>query len=151
MGTDTPEIDTQPHEAPPAAEEPHPELAETAIAWVQLGGLAAVVNIVVYAVAVLAGAEMSVDIGIFEQVIGPTAIVVVTLAALLIATFGWALVAHRVPAFAHLWVPLTWGVGLVSLGGVLGAAGLATGIALAIMHLLATAVAAHLLPRRLLH
>ena len=41
--------------------------------------------------------------------------------------------------------------GAVSLGGILGAAGIATGIALAVMHLLTTAVAAHLIPRSLPH
>lgn len=151
MSTDTPELDTQPREAPAVAQEPHPGPAAIAIAWVQLGGLAAVANIVIYAIAQVAGAEMRVDVGSMTQVVGPTAVVIVTLGALLVATVGWALVAHRVPAFAHLWVPLAWGVGLVSLGLVIGAAGLATGISLGAMHLLATAVAAHLVPRRLPH
>lgn len=149
MADERPELDTRPQEAPAAAVEPHPGLADTAIAWVQLAGVTAVVNLVVYAIADAAGAEMTADLGMFSQAIGPTAIVAATLGTLFISTFVWALVAHRVPAFAHLWVPIGWGVGLVSLGGILGAAGVATGIALAIMHLLTTAVACHLIPRRL--
>lgn len=149
MSTDTPELDTRAHETPSAAEQPHPELAVTAIAWVQLAGITAVANIVVYAIAGLAGAQMSVDLGMFSQVISPAAVVAASFGTLLISTFVWSLVAHRVPAFAHLWVPIGWGVGLISLGGILGASGLATGIALGAMHLLTTAVAAHLIPRRL--
>jgi hypothetical protein len=145
----TPEIDTTAREAPAAAEEPHPGLGETAIAWVQIAGVTAVANLVIYAIAAAAGAQMSVDLGMLSQVVGPVAIVAATLGTLLISTFAWSLVAHRVPAFAHLWVPLGWGVGLVSLGGILGASGVATGVALGIMHLLTTAVAAHLIPRRL--
>ena len=149
MVTKTPGTDTTAREAPASADRPHPGLAETAIAWIQLGGLAAVLNIVVYAIADAAGAEMTVDVGVFVQTVGPTAVVAVTFGTLLTSTFAWALVAHRVPAFAHLWVAIGWGVGLVSLGGILGAAGVTTGIALAVMHLLTTAVAAHLVPRRL--
>lgn len=151
MATETPELDTRKQQSPEAAHQPHPSLGETAIAWVQLAGATAVVNLVVLAIAAVAGAEMTADLGGVTRGVGPTAIVAATVAALLVATFGWALVAHRVPAFAHLWVPLAWGIGLVSLALTLGASGLATGIALTIMHLLTTAVAAHAVPRRLPH
>lgn len=151
MRTDSPELDTAAHEAPAAAQQPHPGLGETAIAWVQLAGATAVANIVVYAVAVATGADMTADLGMFSQAIGPVAVVAATLGTLFISTFVWALVAHRVPAFAHLWVPIGWGVGLVSLGAILGTSGVATAISLGVMHLLTTAVAAHLIPRRLPH
>lgn len=149
MATETPAFDTREKQAPDAAHEPHPSLGHAAIAWIQLAGTATVANLVVLAIAVLAGADMTADVGGTTWGIGPTPIVAMTLGALLVATCAWALVAHRVPAFAHLWVPLAWGVGLVSLALVLGAGGLATGIALTVMHLLVTAVAAHLVPRRL--
>ena len=149
MRNDTPEIDTTARAGPAAAEEPHPGLAATAIAWVQLAGITAAANLVIYAIADAVGAQMSADLGGGSQAIGPIPIVAVTLGTLFISTFVWSLVAHRVPAFAYLWVPIGWGVGLISLGGILGAAGISTGIALAIMHLLTTTVAAHLIPRRL--
>ena len=57
--------------------------------------------------------------------------------------------AHRTPAFATLWVPLGFGVGLVSLAGIIGASDLSTGISLGAMHVLTTIVAALLIPRRL--
>ncbi len=149
MSAQTPELDTERHEYPAAATQPPPTLGETAVAWVQLAGATALVNVLVHTAAVALGAEMTADLGIFQQDIGPGAVVVATLGTLFISTFAWAIVAHRVPAFAHLWVPIGWGVGLVSLGGILGAAGIATGVALAVMHLLTTAVASHLVPRRL--
>lgn len=149
MSTQTPELDTERHEYPAEATNPPPSLAETAIAWVQLAGATAVVNLLVYGAAIALGAEMTADLGVFEQAIGPGAIVAASLGTLFISTFFWSIVAHRVPAFAHLWVPIGWGVGLVSLGGILGAAGITTGVALAVMHLLTTAVASHLIPRRL--
>lgn len=149
MTTETPELDTREKQAPEVAHQPHPSVGDTAIAWIQLAGATAVANLVVLAVAVVAGAAMTADIGESTWGIGPAPIVAATLGALLVATYAWALVAHRVPAFAHLWVPLGWGVGLVSVAMVLGAGGLATGLALAVMHVLTTAVAVHVLPRRL--
>lgn len=148
MDAQTPEIDTDDHEYPQESSRRAPSLGETAGAWVQLAGATAVANLVIYAVAVALGAEMTAELG-FEQSVGPAAIIVASLGTLFISTFVWAFVAHRVPAFAHLWVPIGWGVGLISLGGILGASGLRTGIALGVMHLLTTAVAAHLIPRRL--
>lgn len=149
MATNAPELDTERSQEPAAASLPHPGMGDTAIAWVQLAGLTAVANLGVLAVASGLGARMTADLGGVTQTVGPVAVVVATLATLFISTFVWSLVAHRAPAFAHLWVPIGWGVGLVSLGGILGAAGLATGLALGVMHLLTTAVAAHLVPRRL--
>lgn len=149
MSTPTPELDTERQEEPAEATTPPPSLAATAIAWVQLAGATAVANLVIYAAAVALGAEMTADLGTFQQAIGPTAVVAASLGTLFISTFSWSLVAYRVPAFAHLWVPIGWGVGLVSLGAILGAAGVTTGLALAVMHLLTTAVASHLIPRRL--
>lgn len=149
MATQTPELDTHAREYPAEASRPAPTLSETAVAWAQLAGGAAVVNLVVYAAAVALGAEMTADLGAFQQAIGPAAIVTASLGTLFISTFFWSIVAHRVDAFAHLWVPIGWGVGLVSLGGILGAAGITTGVALAVMHLITTAVASHAIPRRL--
>lgn len=148
MSTETPAIDTRENEYPEDATQPAPSLGETAVAWLQLAIPTALANLLVFAAATALGAEMTADLG-FEQSIGPGAILVASLGTLFISTFFWSVVAHRVSAFAHLWVPIGWGVGLVSLGGILGAAGIATGIALAVMHLLTTAVAAHLIPRRL--
>lgn len=145
----TPELDTRPTAEPADATTPHPTISETATVWLQLAVGTTLANLVVLFVAQAVGAEMTADIGVMEQAIGAPAIIAATFGTLFVSTFFWALVAHRVPAFAHLWVPIGWGVGLVSLGGVLGAAGIATGVALAVMHLLTTAVAAHLIPRRL--
>lgn len=151
MTTGTPELDTRQQQAPEAAHQPHPSAVEAAVIWAQLAAATAVANIVVLAVADIADARMTADVGGTMWGIGAVPIVAFTAGALLVATYAWALVAHRVPAFAHLWVPLTWGIGLVSLSLVLGASGLATGIALTAMHLLTTAVAAHAVPRRLPH
>lgn len=144
-------MDTSARQSPEAAHEPHPSLGETAIAWIQLAGATAVANLVILAIANAAGAEMTADLGGATRGIGPGAIVAATFGALFLATFVWALVAHRVPAYAYLWVPLAWGIGLVSLAMTLGASGLVTGLTLAVMHLLTTAVAAHAVPRRLPH
>ena len=149
MATDPPELDTRESEAPEVAHQSHPSALETAVAWVQVAGATAVANIVVLAVAVVAGAEMTAAVGGRTWGVGGAPIVGFTAGALFLATYAWGLIAHRVPAFAHLWVPLTWGSGLVSLAMVVGASGLPTGIALTVMHLLTTAVAAHALPRRL--
>lgn len=149
MTAETPELDIHRNEYPAEAGQAPPSLPETAVAWVQIAGATAVANVIIYIVATALGAEMSADLGIFQQNISAAAIVAATFGTLFISTFVWSLVAFRVPAFAHLWVPLGWGVGLVSLGGILGAAGVTTGIALAIIQLLTTAVAAHLIPRRL--
>lgn len=151
MATETPEFDTRQQQSPEAAHVPHPSLGETTIAWVQLAGATAVANLIILAIGAAVGAEMAADVGGTAWGIGPVPTVVATGGALLVATFAWALVAHRVPAFAHLWVPLVWGIGLVSLAMTLGASGLATGIVLTTMHLLVTAVVAHALPRRLPH
>lgn len=148
MATQTPALDTRRKEYPDEASRPTPDLGRTAGAWFQLAVPTAIANMAIYAVALALGAAMTADIG-FEQSIVPAAVVAATFGTLLISTFAWSIVAHRVPAFAHLWVPIGWGVGLVSLGGILGAAGITTGVALAAMHLLTTAVAAHLIPRRL--
>lgn len=148
MDPQTPEIDTDDREHPQVSPGQAPSLGETAVAWMQLAGATAVANLVIYAVAVALGAEMIAELG-FEQAVGPPAIIVASLGTLFISTFFWSLVAHRVPAFAHLWVPIGWGVGLLSLAAILGVSGLRTGIALGTMHLLTTAVATHLIPRRL--
>ena len=148
MSTHAPELDTDRREYPEEATRPAPALGDTAVAWLQLAVPTALANLAIYAAAVALGAEMTASLG-FEQSIGPAAIIAASLGTLFISTFFWAIVAHRVPAFAHLWVPIGWGVGLVSLGGILGAAGITTGVALAAMHLLTTAVASHLIPRRL--
>ena len=150
MSTETAAIDTREREYPKDATQPTPTLGRTAAVWLRLAVPTALANLVVLAAATALGAEMTAEVG-FEQSIGPAAIVTASLGTLFISTFVWSVVAHRVPAFAHLWVPIGWGVGLVSLGGILGAAGIATGVALAVMHLLTTAVAAHLIPRSLPH
>lgn len=143
----TPEIDTSARQAP-AAEHRHPDLARTTLTWLGLATATAVVNIVILGIAIAASADMTVDLG-FRAEVGWLAVVVATYGTLLVSTFVWSLVAHRVPAFAHLWVPIGWGVGLVSLGAITGVSDLGAGIALGTMHLLTTAVAAHLIPRRL--
>ena len=144
----TPELDTRAQEAPAAAEHQHPDLARTLLTWLGLATATVVANIVVLGIAIAAGADMTVDLG-FRTEVGWLAVVVATYGTLLVATFVWALVAHRTPAFAHLWVPIGWGVGLVSLGAITGVSDLGAGLALGAMHLLTTAVAAHLVPRRL--
>jgi hypothetical protein len=144
-----PEIDTDEQQYPSQASRPQPTLGDTFIAWVQLAGGTAVANIAILFVALALGAEMTVDVGLFEQEVGAVPIVTLTLLTLFISTFFWSLVAFRVPAFAHLWVPIGWGMGILSLGGILGAAGITTGLALGAMHVLTTAVACHLIPRRL--
>ena len=149
MSVQAPELDTKRNEYPAMSEQPPPTLGATAVAWLQLAGATAIANVAILLGATALGAEMTVDLGVFQQGVGIPAILVATFGTLFVSTFAWAVVAHRVPAFAHLWVPLGWGVGLVSLGGILGAAGVTTGIALGVIQLLTTAVAAHLIPRRL--
>lgn len=149
MATESPEIDTTRREEPLTSTNPPPTVGDAAIAWAQLGGLTAVVNVVVFVVAMAIGASMEVDLGGDAQVVGAVSVVGASLLATGVATFVWALVAHRVPAFAELWVPLAWGFGIVSLAAILGSSGPATAVSLGLMHVIATAVGAHLVPRRL--
>lgn len=128
---------------------PNPTAVDTVKAWMTLAAPTVAVNLVLYAVAVGAGAAMEADIGTSTVAVGPISIVVVSAAALLSSTVVWAAAAHRSPAFADLWVPLGWGVGLVSLAAIIGVSGVTTGVALTAMHLVTTVVAAHLLPRAL--
>jgi hypothetical protein len=127
----------------------NPTVAEAFTAWLQLATLTAVANVVIYAIASASGATMQADLGATAAAVEPVAVIVASYGTLLISTFVWALVAHRTPAFATLWVPLGFGVGLVSLAGIIGASDLSTGISLGAMHVLTTIVAALLIPRRL--
>lgn len=136
---------------PPDATVPHPPLGAQVVAWAQLAVPTVVVNLVILAIASAAGATMMVETGPGTVEVGPTQIAFVTGATLLIATLAWGLVAHRTPAFAQLWVPLTVGAGLLSLAMLIGVSDLGTGLALGTMHACVTAVAALLLPRRLPH
>lgn len=151
MATQTPELDTRPKQAPAAGEEPHPTIGATLLTWLLVGAGAVVANVLVLFVGQLAGAEMVAQLGTFDQAISGGAVAAGTAFWTLVGTLAWSLVAHRVPAFAHLWVPMVWGFGLLSLGATFGAVGMATALTLAAMHLVVTAAVAHLLPRRLPH
>lgn len=150
MSTQSPELDTRPREAPPATHEPQPGPAAMVTTWLGVGVLAAAVNIVVLAVAVAAGVEMQADLGAMSLQVNWLAVIVATVAWLAAAVLGWALLAHRVPALAHLWVPLHWGMAVVAGAALVAVAGsVATAVTLLVMDVVATAAAAHLVPRRL--
>lgn len=150
MSTHAPELDTQQHETPTAAHEPHPGPAAIAATWLGVGGLAAVVNIVVLGIAVAAGVGMQVDLEIMSFQVTWYAVILATLAWLAAAVLGWALLAHRAPALAHLWVPLHWGMAVVAGGAIAAVAdGPATAITLIVMDVVANVAAAHVVPRRL--
>ena len=108
-----------------------------------------VVNLLLYAVATIAGADMTADIGTRTVPVTWLSVVLATAFATLTATVVWAVVAHRAPGFAELWIYLGWGVALVSLAGLLGVSDAATGTALASMHVATTIGTCHVLPRLL--
>ena len=145
----TPEPNSSGESMPPERTQPNPTAGETVRAWVVLTAPTVLVNLLLYVVATGAGATLEADIGTMTVDIGPLPIAIVTAGALLSSTVVWAAVAHRSPGFAELWVPLGWGVGLVSLAGILGVSGVGAALALGVMHVVTTIVAAHLLPRQL--
>ena len=150
MSSQTPEIDTRPHEAPATAQEPHPGPAAMMTTWLGVGVLATVVNIVVLAIAVAAGVDMQADLAAMSLQVNWLTVIVATLAWIAFAAIGWGLLAHRVPALAHIWVPLHWGMAVVAGGALVAVAGsVATAITLVVMDVVANAAAAHLVPRRL--
>lgn len=130
-----------------AYEGPFPTASETLRAWAVVALGTTIANVVVFLVAAAVGAELRADIGATTVDIGLPSVIAATAVPLLVGTVLWAAVGHRVPAFADLWVPLTWGFGLVSLAMIIGASGVATGVSLGIMHMIATVAAAHALPR----
>lgn len=146
---DTPEIDTSEMETPAVAGREHPTVPDAAMTWALLGGVAVVANVIVLAIALGAGADMQAGLGSGGFEITWVVVLLATAAWLLFAVFGWALVAHRVPAFAHLWVPLQWGMAVVAVAGLVAVTGVATGITLGVMTVIATLLAAHAVPRRL--
>jgi hypothetical protein len=119
--------------------------------WGLLAAGTAALNLLILAVGLLVGGEMAAQVGSRMQAVSAGAVVAMTAVPLLLSTLTWALVAHRVPAFAHLWVPLAWTFGLLSLALIIGATGVTTAVTLGLMHLVTTAVAAHVLPWRLPH
>ncbi len=134
---------------PPLPTRPAPTAAEAARAFVELTLVTLGLNLLALAIGDAAGASMTVDVGVTIASVGMVSIIVATTVALAAAVLLWTIVGHHVSAFAYLWVPLGWGVGLLSLGGVLGASDLGTGITLASMHVMTTAVGTLWLPRRL--
>lgn len=127
----------------------NPTGAQTAIAWVELALPTIAVNLLLLGAASAAGAAMTADVGTRTAGIGWPSVVAATSFATLSATVVWAVVAHRAPGFANLWVWLGWGVALVSVAGLLGVADVATGATLAAMHAVTTIATAHVLPRLL--
>lgn len=150
MAIDAPEIDTTAQEAPAAAHESHPGPAAMAVTFLVVAGLTALANVVVLGIAQAAGAVPQVDLGSISLQVSWWLVIAATLAWLLAAVLGWGLLAHRVPALAHLWVPLHWGMALVAGAALVAVAGsVATAITLLVMNVLASAAAAHAVPRRL--
>lgn len=128
---------------------PNPTGGETVRAWLLLLVPTLAINLLLWGIASGAGASMSADIGTRAVEIGWVSISLVTAFALLSSTVVWAAVAHRSPGFANLWLWLGWGVGIVSLAGILGVSDVATGVTLTAMHAVTTIAAAHVLPRLL--
>lgn len=150
MGSETPEIDTEPQETPAPAEHPAPGPSAMAATWAVVGGLATVVNIVLLAVAQASGVAMEIDFGVTSLQVTWYVVVIATLLWLLAATLGWGLLAQRAPALAHIWVPLHWGMAVVAAGALVAVAGsVATAVTLVVMDVVASAAAAHAVPRRL--
>lgn len=138
-------------QSPAAATQEHPTLPAALRTWVELAAGTTAVNLLILSVGLLVGGEMAAQVGTQMQAVTAGAVAAMTAVPLLLSTATWALVAHRVPAFAHLWVPLAWTFGLLSLAMIIGASGVTTAITLGLMHLVTTAVAAHLVPWRLPH
>lgn len=149
-GTDTtPEIDTSEKETPAVADRQHPDTGNTTSTLALLAGVAVVANVIVHVIAMAAGADMQADLGSMTLDISWFVVMVATAVWVGIAVLGWSLVGHRVPAFAHLWVPLHWGMAVVAMAAIVAVTTVPTAITLGIMTVIATLVAAHAVPRRL--
>lgn len=117
--------------------------------WALLAAVTAALNLVVWGVADLAGAAL-----VAEQAGTPTdivwaAVIAATAVALLIASVVYAIASPRLAWVGRIWAPVVVVLGLASLVGLTGAADAGTAIALGVMHVLVTAVAAFALPARL--
>ena len=146
---DTPEIDTRQQESPDVAQRQHPGMGDAAMTWALLAAVAVVANIIVQAIALAAGVDMQADFGSTTFDITWLVVLAATAAWVLFAVFGWTLVGHRVPAFAHLWVPLHWGMAVVAMAAIVAVTSVPTAITLGVMTVVATLTAAHAVPRRL--
>lgn len=117
--------------------------------WGLLGAACAVANLVVLGVATLAGGAMVAEQSGSPMDVTAAAVVAASFLPLLVAVLAWTFVARRSQWLARAWRPGVVVLFVFSLGGLLGAADLVTGIALGVMHAVVAGVAAFAVPVRL--
>lgn len=117
--------------------------------WAMLGAASAVANLIVLGIATLAGAALFVDQAGSPMDVTAVAVIAASFLPLLVGVLAWTFVARRSQLLARLWRPGVVVLFVLSLGGLLGAADLATGIALGVMHTIVAGVAAFVVPLRL--
>jgi hypothetical protein len=136
-------------EDPPLPTRPIPTASEALRAFGMIAVVAVGLNLTALVIGRATGASMTADIGVAVASIGPGAIIAATTFVMALGVLLWTVVGYHVSAFAYLWVPLGWGLALVSLAGVLGASDLGTGLTLSSMHMITAAVTTLWLPRLL--
>ena len=120
----------------------------SAMAAAPLLAVAVVVNLVILGIASLADAALTVDNAGTLMSVGIVEVTAASLLPLSLAIVAWVALAPRVALVRRAWTPAIIVVTLASLGGLLGASDLTTGVALGTMHLVVGSLAAFGLPAR---
>ena len=128
---------------------PHGTTAPSAAARaLPLLGLALAANLAVLGLAALAGAGLTVDNAGTLLPVGVLEVVLASTIPLTLAIVAHTFAAPRSSLVRRAWTPAVLLVTVLSLGGLLGASDLTTGLALGTMHLVVGGLAALALPMR---
>lgn len=111
--------------------------------------VAVVANLSLLGIAALLGAARTVDNAGTLMSVGVLEVTAASLIPLAIAIGAYALLAPRIAVVGRVWTPAIIVVTLASLGGLLGASDLTTGVALGTMHFVVGGLAAFGVPARL--
>lgn len=126
-----------------------PGIGTTLRTWALLGAGVAAANLVVLGVATLAGAAMVAEQAGSPMDVTAAAVVAASFLPLLVGVLVWTLVARRSARLARVWRPGVVVLFVLSLGSLLGAEDVTTGVALGVMHAVVAGVAAFVVPARL--
>lgn len=119
-----------------------------ATAALPLLGVSLVANLLLLGVGSLLGAAMTVDNAGTLMTVGVVEVALASLLPLALAIVAYVAIVPRVDLVGRVWTPTVVVLTLLSLGGVLGASDLTTGLVLGTMHLVVGSLAAFGLPAR---
>ncbi len=119
-----------------------------ATAALPLLGVSLVANLLLLGVGSLLGAAMTVDNAGTLMTVGVVEVTFASLLPLAFAIVAYVALVPRVDLVGRAWTPTVVVLTLLSLGGVVGASDLTTGLVLGTMHLVVGSLAAFGLPAR---